>query len=273
MPPGDGGRPRTPSSGSVAFDPVAADYDRTRALPPRTLGSLVQLLAGELRGRGRILEIGVGTGRIAIPIAGAGVDLIGVDLSPAMLARLRQNAGGRAPFPVAVADATRLPFAADTFGGAFGVHVLHLIPDWRAALAELTRVARPGAVLLFDLGGASSRIGREIRERLEALLGPDAMRNAGLQWGRARLVDAAMSELGATRRLLAPVSYVERTPLAAYLRMIAEGRYSWTWRVPEDARRRAVEAIVPWAEDRFGDLEAPRPARHRIRFRAYDLPG
>ena len=260
-------------SGSIPFDPVAADYDRTRALPPRTLASVVDLLASELRPRGRVLEIGVGTGRIAIPVARAGVDLVGVDLSPSMLARLRENAGGEHPFTVAVADATRLPFADATFGGAFGVHVLHLIPDWRAALAELARVVRRGGVLLFDLGGGSSRIGREIRQRLEAILGQDAMRNAGLQWGRARLVDAAMAELGATRRLLAPVSYVERSPLAAYFRMIADGRYSWTWNVPERERRAAVDVVSAWAQERFGDLEAPRPARHRIRYRAYDLPG
>ncbi len=264
--------PPVPSR-SVAFDPVAADYDRTRALPARTLASVVGRLAGELHDRGPILEIGVGTGRIAVPVAKAGVDLVGVDLSPSMLARLRENAGGELPFRVAVADATRLPFADATFGGAFGVHVLHLIPGWRAALAELARAVRPGGVLLFDLGGESWRIGREIRRRLEAILGTDALRNAGLQWGRDRMVDAAMAELGATRRLLAPVSFVERSPLAAYFRMIADGRYSWTWNVPEPERRAAVDLVSAWAEERYGDLETPRPARHRIRFRAYDMPG
>jgi SAM-dependent methyltransferase len=249
---------------------VTSDYDRTRGLPPRALASVVDLLGRELRDRGTALELGAGTGRIALPLASTGLPLVGVDLSMSMLERLRENAGGHPPFPVAVADATRLPFGPATFGAAYAVHVLHLIPGWRTALAELVRVVRPGGVVLLDLGGGSSRAGREIRRRLEARLGAGAMNNVGLDWGRARL-DGLMASLGAIRRVLPPVSYVERHTLGHYFRMIAEGRYSWTWRIPEVERRRAADAVRSWAEDRYGDLEAPRPLRRRIRFRAFDL--
>jgi ubiquinone/menaquinone biosynthesis C-methylase UbiE len=212
----------------------------------------------------------VGTGRIALPLAASGVPVVGVDLSLPMLERLRHNAGGKAPIPIAIANATRLPFGAATFGGAYAVHVLHLIPGWRTALAELTRVVRPEGVVLLDLGGSSSRVGREIRSQLEDRLGTAAMKNAGLNWGRSRL-DGLMAELGATRRAVPPVSYVQRYTLDQYLRMIGDGRYSWTWNVPEAERRRAVAEVQAWAEDRFGDLEAPRAQRIRIRFRAYDI--
>ena len=262
--------PPQAGSGSVSFDPVASDYDRTRALPPRALTSVVGLLARELGGRGTVLEIGVGTGRIALPLAAAGVPLAGVDLSLPMLERLHHNAGGRGPFPVALADATRLPFPASTFGGAFAVHVLHLIPGWRTALGELVRVVRPGGVVLLDLGGGTSKLGREIRAQIEARLGAGAMRNAGLDWGRTR-IDGLMTGLGATRRAVPPASYVERGTLDAYFQMIADGRYSWTWKVPEAERRRAVDAVRSWAEERYGDLSAPVSERRRIRFRAYDL--
>jgi SAM-dependent methyltransferase len=256
-------------SGGIAFDPVASDYDRTRALPPRAQASVVDLLSRELRGRGTLLEIGVGTGRMALPLAAAGLPLAGVDLSLPMIERLRHNAGGRAPFPVAAADATRLPFRAATFGGAYAVHVLHLIPGWRTAVAELVRVVRPGGVVLMDIGGGSSRIGREIRAQLEARLG-GVMNNAGLEWGRERL-DGVMADLGATRRAIPPVSDVDGATLDSFFRMIADGRYSWTWSIPEAELRRAVDAIRLWAEERFGDLTAPLRERRRIRFRAYDL--
>jgi SAM-dependent methyltransferase len=231
---------------------------------------VVELLGRELRGRGTALEIGVGTGRIALPLAAAGLPLAGVDLSLPMLERLRENAGGRAPFPVTIADATRLPFGPATFGGAYAVHVLHLIPGWRTALAELVRVVRPGGVLLLDLGGGSSRVGREIRRQLEARLGAAAMRNVGLDWGRQRL-DDLMASLGAVRRALPPVSYVARDTLAEHFRLIADGRHSWAWRIPEDERRGAVDEVRSWAQDRYGDLEAPRAQRRRIWFRAFDL--
>jgi SAM-dependent methyltransferase len=233
---------------------------------------VVALLAGELRPRGDALEVGVGTGRIALPLSATGVSLVGVDLSSAMLAALSEKAGGRPPFPTAVADATRLPFEADRFGGAFAVHVLHLVPEWRSALAELVRVVRPDGVVLLDLGGCSTRVGREVRARFDVELGAGAMANVGLDWGRAR-IDGIMAGLGAVRRSLPQVSYVERTSLAEHLRLIAEGRYSWTWRVPDDERRAAVDAVRSWALDRFGDLEARRPVRRRIRLRAYDVAG
>jgi len=54
---------------------------------------LADLLVAELDGRGRCLEIGVGTGRIALPLHERGVDLVGIDLATPMLARLIDNAG------------------------------------------------------------------------------------------------------------------------------------------------------------------------------------
>src|SRR5207302_6452953 len=107
----------------------------------------------ELDGRGRALEIGVGTGRIALPVVEAGIPLTGIDLSLPMLQRLVEKTERGAPrFSLGIADATTLPFHDDAFGAAYAVHVLHLIPAWRDAIAELVRVVRPGGVILFDVG-------------------------------------------------------------------------------------------------------------------------
>jgi len=55
----------------------------------------IDLLA-ELAGSGRVLELGIGSGLIALPLAARGVDLHGIDISPAMVARLRAKPGGDA---------------------------------------------------------------------------------------------------------------------------------------------------------------------------------
>lgn len=55
----------------------------------------VDLLA-ELAGSGRVLELGIGSGLLALPLAARGIDLHGIDLSPAMVARLRAKPGGEA---------------------------------------------------------------------------------------------------------------------------------------------------------------------------------
>ena len=50
----------------------------------------------ELAGSGRVLELGIGSGLLALPLAARGIDLHGIDLSPAMVARLRAKPGGDA---------------------------------------------------------------------------------------------------------------------------------------------------------------------------------
>ncbi|MFF3867589.1 class I SAM-dependent DNA methyltransferase [Micromonospora sp. NPDC001898] len=76
---------------------VAARYDdpSDERFDPGVLAATVDVLA-ELAGGGRALELGVGTGRIALPLAGRGVPVHGVDLSRAMVARLRAKPGGDA---------------------------------------------------------------------------------------------------------------------------------------------------------------------------------
>ena len=54
-----------------------------------TVAAIARLAAG-----GRVLELGIGTGRLAIPLAEAGLDVSGIDVSPAMVARLRAKPGG-----------------------------------------------------------------------------------------------------------------------------------------------------------------------------------
>jgi SAM-dependent methyltransferase len=73
---------------------VAATYDAHSAsmFDPDVVGPAVERLA-ELAGGGRALELAVGTGRIALPLAARGVPVAGIDSSEAMLARLREKPG------------------------------------------------------------------------------------------------------------------------------------------------------------------------------------
>lgn len=76
---------------------VAATYDEDEAAvsAPEVVRPAVDLLA-RLAGDGRALELGVGTGRLALPLAARGVPVSGVDLSTAMLDRLRAKPGSDA---------------------------------------------------------------------------------------------------------------------------------------------------------------------------------
>lgn len=97
------------------FDGARAErYDEREEAEaaPGEVEAAVEFLAG-LAGEGRALEFGIGTGRIALPLAHRGVPVHGIDLSPAMVARLRAKPGGDA-IPVTIGD-----FASSTVEGSF----------------------------------------------------------------------------------------------------------------------------------------------------------
>ena len=87
-------------------EPVAASYDDPSDLifQPEAIDPAVSLLA-ELAGSGRALELAIGTGRIGLPLSQRGVPVHGIELSRAMLARLRGKPGGEA-IDVTIGDMT-----------------------------------------------------------------------------------------------------------------------------------------------------------------------
>src|SRR6266542_4898912 len=98
---------------------VAARYDETSAdmFDRAVVEPVVDFLA-ELAGDGAALELGIGTGRIALPLTLRGVRVHGIDLSEAMVARLRAKPGGDR-IPVTIAD-----FATATVPGLFSLAYL-----------------------------------------------------------------------------------------------------------------------------------------------------
>ncbi|MFF4243800.1 class I SAM-dependent DNA methyltransferase [Streptomyces sp. NPDC001822] len=76
---------------------TAATYDESEGemFRPGAVNAAADFLA-ELAGDGRALELGIGTGRIALPLAARGVPVHGIDLSRAMVRRLRAKPGGGA---------------------------------------------------------------------------------------------------------------------------------------------------------------------------------
>ena len=257
--------------GSVRFDRAADEYDRTRAISDDAMARTIELLAAALGGRGRILEVGVGTGLLALPLHRAGVPIAGIDLTPAMLGKLLDKAGGRPPFPLVQADATRMPFPDGAFGGAYLRWVLHLIPDWRSALREMVRVVRPGGVVLANVGGFDdARF--DIKRRFAELTGISTD-PVGLFWDDVDPLDAEMDRHRATLRILPSIRHEGEDTLEEFLEGIEDGRWSWTWPASDAARRRAVARIRPWAAERFGPLDRVERYEFATVWRAYDLPG
>jgi SAM-dependent methyltransferase len=256
--------------GSVSFDRAAEFYDATREVDDEAFLATLELLTAELNGRGRVLEFGVGTGVLALPLAERGLDVVGVDLSSAMMAKLHQKADGRAPFPLLRADATRLPFRDGGFGAAYGRHVLHLIPGWRTVVAELCRVVGRGVVLI-DAGGNPSAW-HDVWLAMREVLGPEAD-HVGLDMardGEDQLV-AAFVAAGAVPRPLPEIPFPDEDTVATYLEEVARRSPSWTWRVPDDQLRDAIEVARRWTLDRFDTLDVRLNETGSVRWKAFDV--
>lgn len=131
----------------TSFDRVADIYDLTRGGERRGDHFADDLLPW-IVGR-RVVELGIGTGVIARGLQRHGIDVVGVDLSEAMMKAALDRVGNR----VAVADVDRLPLSDDSVDTAYFVWVLQLVQDPAATLSEAARVVRPGGRVVAITSG------------------------------------------------------------------------------------------------------------------------
>ena len=138
----------------VDFSRNAQVYDRRHgAVLP---GDAAQILAkaARIRPDAEILDVGAGTGRVAVALAGIGCRVIGVDPAQPMLRVLRNKAAGL-PVRLVAAEGARLPFSASRFDAVVLARVLYLMPDWREVVCDVVRVLNFGGQILHEWGNGS----------------------------------------------------------------------------------------------------------------------
>ncbi len=244
-------------SGSLSFDRAASFYDATRITDPRTLEAILDLIVARVLRGGALLEIGVGTGQLALPLASRGVRVIGLDLASAMMAKLVEKAAGESPVGLVQGDATRMPFGDGVFAGAYARWVLHLIPAWEEVLGEFDRVVDDEGRVAIEPGGYSGPFAESFL-RFHEVLGDVAL-PPGLQpVDRDVQLDAGMARAGWQLDHVEEVTYDHQVPLGRFFEEVPERTYSWTWGVPQEALEAATAEVRAWAAERF-DLGAPPP--------------
>ncbi|WP_181685362.1 class I SAM-dependent methyltransferase [Halorhabdus salina] len=136
-----------------AYDELAASYDaeiESNAYNEHIEFPAMTSLIPEVEGK-RILDAGCGTGRYTEWLIEQGADVVGVDVSEAMLEEARTKLGSRATFHREdLGDA--LTFAEDdAFDGVVSSLALGYVESWETALSEFARVLEPGGFLVFSV--------------------------------------------------------------------------------------------------------------------------
>ena len=251
------------SEKSVAFDRAAEYYDDTRGFPAGEAQHVAAHIAqtGGLSADSRLLEIGVGTGRIALPLARHVREMVGLDLARPMMAKLLQKKTDE-PIALIEGDATRLPLADHSVDAVLTVHVLHLIPNWRAALAELARVLRPGAPLLYSWGGGGQS---ELREAWNSAVPEQPAVGVDFTDFDDDLVAAGWRRVGTEAVYTYPDQFVPQKFLDS-----AKGRmWSRSWRLTDEEVAAGVAAVESYIAAHFLDPTQPVPTTGEFHVRVY----
>ncbi|MFB6092022.1 MAG: class I SAM-dependent methyltransferase [Haloquadratum sp.] len=145
-------------------DDVAQEYDSKRfsrggrLIDRREKRAVVDAI-GPVEGRD-VLEIACGTGRFTVMLAEQGADIVGLDISNAMLAQGREKAreaGVEEHIEFLRGDAARLPFPDDHFDAVFAMRFFHLADTPAKFLTEMARVSKD--LVFFDtFNGRSARV-------------------------------------------------------------------------------------------------------------------
>jgi ubiquinone/menaquinone biosynthesis C-methylase UbiE len=271
---------------SLSFDRVAHTYDATRGYPPGVDQQIAISIVDTVNANKEttFMEVGVGTGRIAFPLASQGYTYTGVDISGKMVELLAnkllanawqgyEQAWGslpdengvsahpvwrfrgpikRASMRLVLSDMTALPFLDASFDVVLAVHVFHLVDGWQQAIREVLRVLRSGGAFLHcwdefvnvETWPIGETWGNIVRELGYEVKRPGASARSE--------VTAWLSEQGLQPQEFSAVQWeVTQSPREA-VEQVTRRLWSSTWVVPDDIFAVSVERLVSWAKDYFG---------------------
>jgi ubiquinone/menaquinone biosynthesis C-methylase UbiE len=225
-------------------------------------------------GGARVLEVGIGTGRIAKPLLALGMNVTGLDLSAQMLAHLQLTLPAEGAVPALVlGDANYLPLAAGAFDAVISVHMFQLLADWGNALSGVRRVLRLGGVFLNGYewrppASPGARLMARWRGLLEAA-GQPALAIAARDFGDLK---NELLQTGAAYREQNVGQWSTTRTLARQLETIEHRAWSLGAREPNGDVVGCLAQLRSWASAEFGALDRAHTVPHHFVWQRFDWP-
>ncbi|MBA2677395.1 MAG: class I SAM-dependent methyltransferase [Ktedonobacteraceae bacterium] len=279
---------------SLSFDPAAHFYDATRGYPDDVALKIAHAIdeAAQATSQTAYLEIGVGTGRIAQPLASLGHTYTGVDISEKMLAQLETKllAAGwqkraRTEYPwgsftdeqtslhpsvqrferfeksqtqppsslrLVVSDIEQLPFVDHSFDAVVAVHIFHLIDGWERSLQEVVRVLRSGGKLLQCWDAYDASAIGEVVNAQWRGMVQDLGGSTSRPGVSTHSVKHWLKERGFQTQDERALAWSQQVIPRQAIDYIAQRYWSSSWQIPDDIFAVSIERLWAWAHEYFG---------------------
>lgn len=251
---------------------VARQYDALRGHPLEVSRQLGAALAS-IVGRGaRVLEPGVGTGRIALPLVAEGCEVVGVDLSAQMLGALKDCK--QPDLHLVHSDITQLPFRDNSFDAAICVHVLHLV-DSRQVLRQLLQLVRPGGWIVLGrdwidpacfAGQLRNEFRKAVVELAESVDFPEGARGHVQQ---LLLLGALAIDDGAEQTA---VEWQTELSPSQVLDGIRSRDDAESWVLPDALLNRVMHHLDRYSAEQWDDLTVQQPVTRRFVYSLFRAP-
>ena len=256
--------------------PERVDFSRNALVYDRRHGALLPdddvdrlLTAGGDQPGALVLDIGAGTGRVAIPLAAHGCSVVALEPARGMIDQLRAK-GSEVTLSLVVGDGGRLPFAAGRFDLCVIARLLYLTENWREIIREAHRVLAMNGALLHEWGnGQDDEEWVQIREearRLFELAGVRKPFHPGVRL-EAEL-DTDLAAIGLVREAELAMGPGPNVSLGEFLKRLVEGELSYIWNVPQDVRATCIPQLADWAGKTF-DLDQRVSIPKEMRWTVY----
>jgi len=188
---------------------------------------VVDALESKLRGHGRVLDAGVGTGRFAGPLRDRGLDIVGLDISKEMLSKARS----KSILNLVRGELATMPFSNRAFESCLMIHVLHLVDNPSGLLSEIGRVCTSKVLSLVETSDVESVRESYIRLRTEL----------GSPW--SGISERNLATLVPPSKMKEIVSYSGETKADDDIAYFSERLSAVTWDVPNEIHEKVISGL------------------------------
>jgi SAM-dependent methyltransferase len=226
---------------ATQFDRISRVYDETRdSLKKTTIDKIASVLLKD--GCSSILEIGIGTGRVAKPLQDRDFRIVGLDISMGMLLKAKEKKIER----LILADANHLPIRAKSFDAAILAHVLHIFENPTEVFRGVTGVVRKEVIALVRKrdaepykGSGNYNVIRQILQEAAAKVGY-TLPSRRMEWRRKE--SELLTALPPTKMIDVQDELIE-TSIEDRLSYIEKRAFRFVVDIPDDVLQRIIREV------------------------------